>query len=96
MNEEEIKKILEKVMHPEINASLVDLGIIKEINVEGKKVIVEMAFPFPGVPIKEMLIDIVKEPLEKSGLQVEIKESVMNQEELKKFFRSEQEKWKGL
>ena len=31
MNEEEIRGVLGKVMHPEINASLIDLGIIKDI-----------------------------------------------------------------
>ena len=43
MNEEEIKKIIEKVMHPEIDASLMELGMIKDIKIEGNKVRIKMA-----------------------------------------------------
>lgn len=96
MSEEEVRKVLGKVMHPEINATLVELGMIKDITVEANKTTITMAFPFPGVPIKYMLKDSVKKPLENLGLQVEIEESIMNQEELQKFFKMEQEGWKGL
>ena len=94
MKKEEVMNILNKVMHPEIDASLVELGMIKEVNVKENKVTVTMAFPFPGVPIKGMLIESVKKPLEDAGLNVEIKDTVMDQGELEKFFRMEQEKWK--
>ena len=94
MEKEEVMDILNKVMHPEINASLVELGMIKEANVNENKVTVVMAFPFPGVPIKGMLIESVRKPLEEAGLSVEIKDTVMDQSELEKFFRLEQEKWK--
>ena len=94
MNEEEVKKVIGNVMHPEIDASLVDLGMIKNIKLDGKKVSMIMLFPFPGVPIKDMLMESVRQPLEKLGFEAEIKESVMSQEDLQKFFRMEQEKWK--
>ncbi len=94
MNEEEVKKLLEKVMHPEIDASLVELGMIKKVEVEGNKARITMAFPFPGVPIKYMLMEMVKQPLQKAGLEVEVEETVMNEEELQHFFKLEQEKWK--
>lgn len=94
MNEEKVKKVIEKVMHPEINASLVALGMIKDVKVEGNSVSMTMLFPFQGVPIKSMLIESVKEPLEKLGLEVEIKEDVMTEKELNKFFKMEQEEWK--
>jgi len=94
MKKEEVMNILNKVMHPEIDASLVELGMIKEVNVKENKVTVVMVFPFPGVPIKGMLIESVKKPLEDAGLNVEIKDTVMDQGELEKFFRMEQEKWK--
>ena len=94
MDEEGVRKILEGVIHPEINANLLELGIIRDFSVDGNKVVVTMVFPFPGVPIKGMLMDSVRKPLEEDGLVVEIKEDVMNQEELQKFFKLEQEKWK--
>ena len=96
MNEEEVKEIIGQVMHPEIDASLMKLGMIKDIKLEGNKVSLTMVFPFPGVPIRDMLIESVKKPLEELGLQVEINEVVMNQEELQNFFKMEQEKWKGM
>ncbi len=94
MKKEEVMNILNKVMHPEINASLVELGMIKEVDVKENKVTITMAFPFPGVPIREMLIESVKKPLEDAGLDVEVKDTVMDRDELEKFFKLEQEKWK--
>lgn len=96
MSAEEIREVLKKVIHPEIDASLVELGMIKDVTVKGNKATVGMAFPFPGVPIKHMLVDSVREPLEKLGFQVEIKQSIMNQEELQKFLKMERDSWKGL
>jgi len=96
MNEEEVKEIIGQVMHPEIDASLMELGMIKDIKLEGNKVSLTMVFPFPGVPIRDMLMESVKKPLEEQGLQVEINETVMTKEELQNFFKMEQEKWKGM
>ena len=96
MNEEEVKEIIGKVMHPEIDASLMELGMIKDIKLEGNRVSLTMVFPFPGVPIRDMLMESVKKPLEELGLQVEINETVMTKEELQNFFKMEQKKWKGM
>ena len=96
MNEKEVKEIVEKIKHPEIDASLVELGMIENIKLEGNKVSLTMVFPFPGVPIKYMLMESVRQPLEKTGLNVEITERTMTQEELNEFFKMEQEKWKGM
>ncbi len=95
MNEEEVKEIVGKVMHPEVNASLVELGMIENIKMKGNKVSLTMVFPFAGVPIKYMLMESIKEPLEQQGLEVEINERTMNEDELQKFLKMEQEKWKG-
>ena len=95
MNEKDVRKILEEVKHPEIDASLIELGMIKDVKVEENKAKITMAFPFPGIPIKDMLVDMVKQPLEKEGMKVEINERIMNENELQKFFKMEQEKWKG-
>ena len=96
MDEKEVMEIIGQVMHPEIDASLMELGMIKDIKLEGNKVSLTMVCPFPGVPIREMLMESVRKPLEEQGLQVEINEAVMNQEELQNFFKMEQEKWKGM
>ena len=94
MEEKEVMEMLDMVKHPEIDASLVELGMIKGAKIEDNKIKVTMAFPFPGVPIKYMLIEMVKEALKDTGMEVEIEETVMNEEELQHFFKLEQEKWK--
>ena len=94
MDEKEIMNKLKQVMHPEIDASLVELGMIKEARIEDDKIKVTMAFPFPGVPIKYMLMEMVRQALNEFGKEIEIEETVMNEEELQHFFKLEQEKWK--
>jgi len=93
--EQEIRKALSAVMHPEVDLSLVDLGIIKDISVNGGTVSITLAFPFPGIPIRDYLIGIVREPVEKLGAEAEINVTTMSEEKLKKFFAMEQDNWKG-
>mgnify|MGYP000138425860 CR=1 FL=1 len=87
---------LAKVMHPAIDRSLMDLGIIRDIEVEGGRVRVSLAFPFPNIPIRDHLIDLVREPLVKMGAEVEIETTVMSKDELQRFLAMERESWKGF
>ncbi|MEX2703661.1 MAG: iron-sulfur cluster assembly protein [Candidatus Freyrarchaeum guaymaensis] len=96
ISEEEAVKVVSQVIHLAIDCTLVDLGIVKKIKVENNKVFVTLAFPFPNIPIKEYLINSVKEPLEKLGAEVEIKTRVMTPEELEAFLEMEQKHWKGV
>lgn len=93
--EQDVRKVLAWVKHPMIDRSLLDLGIIKDISVENDKIEITLAFPFPNIPIQEHLIDSVREPITKLGAEVEVKLTVMNQEELQKFLAMEQDAWKG-
>jgi len=95
VSEESIRNMLKEVKHPAIDRSLIDLGIIKEINVRDGKVVITMALPFPNIPIIDQLMGSIKEPIEKLGVEVEIIQTVMNQEEVQKFLAMEQENWKG-
>jgi metal-sulfur cluster biosynthetic enzyme len=96
ISEEEIRTVLMQVKHPAIDCNLVDLGIVKNLKVKGDIVCVTIAFPFPNIPIKEYLIQSVKIPIEKLGAQVEMEETVMNQEELQEFLAMEKENWRGV
>ena len=87
--------LLEKVKHPAIDRSLLDLGIIKEIAVKDDKVAITMALSFPNIPITDQLISSIKEPIDKLGMEVEVKQTIMNQNELQRFLTMEQEGWKG-
>jgi len=91
-----VEEILAGIKHPSINLSLIDLGIIKNFDVQEDKAKVVFAFPFLNIPIKEQIIESVKIPLERVGLKVEVEITVMSQEELEKFLSLEQANWKGL
>ena len=94
--ESEIRQVIEQVRHPAIDYTLMELGIIKDVVIEGKKVALTFAFPFPGIPIKDLLIDSVRLPLENLGAEVEVETTVMSEEELEKFRVMERDGWKGI
>jgi len=93
MDEEKIREVLSEVKHPAIDCSLIELGIVKDIKLEGNEVKVTMAFPFPNIPIKDQLIKSVRDPLEKMNLNVKVETVAMNREELQNFLKKEEENW---
>jgi metal-sulfur cluster biosynthetic enzyme len=95
ISEEDVRNVLAWVNHPMIDRSLLELGIIKHIAVEQRKVKVTLAFPFPNIPIKDHIIGSVREPIQKLGAEIELKLTVMNRDELQKFLAMEQDAWKG-
>ncbi len=95
-SEEYIRREVANVMHPMINCSLVELGIVKSIEVKKRKVIITMTFPFPNIPIEDYLVDSVRASIEEIDKTVEIKTAVMTKEELQKFLALEKENWKGV
>ena len=84
------------VMHPTINCSLVELGIVKNIEIKTGKVIITMALPFAGVPdsVKDYLVDSLRESIEEVDAVVEIETVVMTKEELQNFLALEKKKGK--
>jgi len=92
--EEDVREKLGQIQHPAINSTLIDLGIIKEISTKENKVTIVIAFPFPNIPIGDYFVNSVREAIEKLGAKPEIKITIMNQEEQKKFLTMEQENWK--
>ncbi|RLG35974.1 metal-sulfur cluster biosynthetic enzyme [Methanosarcinales archaeon] len=93
ISEEKVRNAVAQVRHPAIDRTLMELGILKDITVEGDKVIITLAFPFPGIPIRELLVESVREPVEDMGAKVEVKTTVMTTEELQAFLAMEQEAW---
>ena len=96
-SEEDIRPVVAEIKHPAIDRTLVDLGVVKEITVNGNKVLVTMALPFPGIPsqVKDYLVNCVVEQIKKLDVEVEVDLTIMNQEELQAFLDMEQESWKG-
>ena len=83
---EEIKGILKKVMHPELNRNLIDLAMIRKVTIEDSNVTVTLVVPFLHVPIKDDLIKLVKDVIKKDkGIEVEVILKEMDENEKKIF-----------
>ncbi len=68
-SQEQIWRALQEVMDPEIPVlSLVDLGIIREVKVEGQEVTVVMTPTFSGCPALEAMRQEVEEKLQELGV----------------------------
>ena len=95
ISEQDARKAIAEVKHPAIDCTLVELGIVKDIKVKNDKVVVTIAFPVPNIPIRDMIVNSVREPIAKLGAECEIKETIMNQQEREAFLDKEQKNWKG-
>jgi len=92
----DINQALSKIMHPEINYSLVDLGMLKYVICKQDKVNITLMLPFLKVPVKDLLIESIKKTLSglDSSIQVEINLEQMSQEQRDKFVKMAKEGWK--
>jgi metal-sulfur cluster biosynthetic enzyme len=96
LSQPEIEQALSKVMHPEINYSLVDLGMIQDILCKEDEVNLTLKLPFLQVPVKDLLIKSIKQTLSDldGSIQVEIIIEQMSQEQRDKFTKMAKEGWK--
>lgn len=68
--ESQIWTLLEQVKDPEIPVlSLVDLGVITEVSIDGNEITVEMTPTFSGCPAMDYMKNNVIEVLEKEGIE---------------------------
>jgi metal-sulfur cluster biosynthetic enzyme len=96
LSQPDINQALSKIMHPEINYSLVDLGMLKNVICRQDKVNLTLKLPFLQVPIKDLLIESIKKTLSglDSSIQVEINIEQMSQEQRDEFAKMAKEGWK--
>jgi len=93
------KKILDAVSgvkHPAINHSLLDLGIVKDIELSENTVVTTFAFPFPNIPIADKLVNSIANPVKKLGFDFQHITLLMSEQEKAKFLQMETEAWTGL
>ena len=50
MDSQEIVQAIEQVQHPEIKNTLVELGMVQDIKVDGEQVSLRLVLPFLGIP----------------------------------------------
>lgn len=84
-------------MHPEINRTLVELGMVKDITLKNNEVTLTLVLPFLGIPVsvKDYLMNSLRQAVMKLGAKIEVRVAEMNQEERLAFLAMEQESWKG-
>ena len=94
--QQNVDQALSKVMHPEINYSLFDLGVLEDVVCKEVKVSLTLKLPFLQVPVKDLLIENIKKTLVDldSSIQVEINIKEMSQEERGNFTKMAKEGWK--
>ena len=93
---EDVAQAIANVMHPAIDRSLLDLGMIRDIALTGNTASLSLLLPFPGIPVLSFLEKSLKESVKPMGIDLEIKIEQMNQEEIQNFLTMEKEALKGL
>ncbi len=97
ISEEDVHQAIGQVMHPEINRTLVELGMVKDITLKNDEVTLTLVLPLLGIPvsIKDYLMNSLRQAVMKLGAKIEVRVAEMNQEERLAFLAMEQENWKG-
>ena len=96
LTQEEVMEVVSNTIHPEIDYRLLDLGMIKDVRVQQGTIHVTINLPFPEVPIKDHLVQMVKNAIAKKDedAEVEVTFATMNEAEREEFRRKAAEKWK--
>ena len=64
INEEKIREALKEVLDPEIGISVVDLYMIKKIEITDDAVNIDMVLTIPGCPLASYMVNEVKKIIE--------------------------------
>ncbi len=99
ITKEDILQTIHTVEHPEINATLFDLGIIRDVEIspDNLKVSLILVLPMFGIPeaIRLYLVDSLAQAVQGLGAQLSYKIAEMNPEEKQAFMEKAQRLWKG-
>jgi len=93
--QKKLEEAISSVMHPAINFSLTDLGIIREYYFDGNNVVVIFAFPFRNIPIADILVNSVEEQVTQLGYSMEYRIELMTDNERENFLNMESRGWKN-
>lgn len=84
MDEKQVLEALRDVQDPEIHRSLVELNMIRNIRIEGKKVSLDVILTIPGCPLKAKIEEEIVHKLKALGAEeVEVQYGTMTDEERK-------------
>ncbi len=87
ITERDVIEVLKTVNDPELGRSLVELGMIRKVEIEGDKVKVTVALTIAGCPMKKRIVEDVKNAVQTLGVrEVEVELTTMTHEEREKIF----------
>lgn len=95
ISEEALHQAIGQLMHPAINHTLVELGMVKDMALKDNEATLTLALPFLTIPasIKDYLVNSLRQAVMKLGAEVDITVAEMSQEERRAFLAMEQESW---
>lgn len=64
ITEQQVREALKLVLDPEIGISLIDLNMIKTVQITDKEILIEMVFTMPGCPMYVYMMEEVKKTIE--------------------------------
>jgi len=96
MNDKDnVINIIKKIKHPMIDMNLIELGILSHVAIKNNTLHIVFSFTFPNIPIKDKLINSVKEKIEGKSFKLVIETNIMNEKQRERFLRLESKAWKG-
>jgi Mrp family chromosome partitioning ATPase len=83
VNKEQVMDALSSVMDPELHRNIVDLGMVREVRIDGKTVKVIIALTVPNCPLQDQIAQDAAQAVDglADDLDVEIALTAMNEEE---------------
>ena len=93
----DVEAAIDDVTHPEIDATLVELGMIDAIDVTGSDVEIAVAIPMLGIPqaVKEILRDRLRMAVAAAGGDCTVSFVEMDDAQRAAFFEMEEQNWSG-
>ncbi len=92
---EDIINAIKHVQHPAIAYSLLELGIVKGVEVEDNTAKISFAFPFDKIPIAMQLINSIAFPIESIGVEFDYQITQMSESAKERFMKMEKAGWIG-
>jgi len=88
ITQDQIREALQTVQDPELKRSIVDLRMVRRVQVKDEGVQIELALTTLACPMKKRIVDEVKRAVQKvaGAVAVHVELSVMNREELDRLF----------
>ena len=97
MDKQKLIDVLSQVEHPEINNTLAELGMVKDVRVEESKASLTLALPMMGIPeaVRDHMVNTLKKAASDEGVELDVGLAEMTPEERERFFTMGQQNWKS-